>query len=213
MVQRIVHIPADAPAIAPSLIEEFKRTYCPFVEQLAADAENSELGEPNAQELTGDSFSSVSEQLSTVPVGHQTEEFPLSFEDLASFEEPLLPVGESSEQQQNKRFHLSSREEVEQLSIKQVPPKTQASTKWAISCFNTWLENRNKIPGSEKCPLDLLETQNAFALNYWLKIFTIEARKISGEPYPPKTLYLIFSGILRYMCVINPQCPNILSHF
>ena len=205
MAERIVYIPANAPVIAPSLIAEFERQYY-GPEQPTADAENSELEE---QELTGDNFSSDCEQLPTVPVGHQTEEFPLSFEDLAYFEEPLLPVGESSKQQQNNhQFHLSSREEVEQLSIKQVPPKTQASTKWAISCFNTWLENRNKIAGSEKCPLDLLKTQNDFDLNYWLKIFAIEARKISGEQYPPKTLYLIFSGILRYMRAIN---SNILS--
>ena len=129
-----VHIPPDAPVIAPSLIAEFDRKYVPFVEQLAAGAEDSELFGSNAQELTGGSFSSVCD---TVSVGHQTEEYPLSFEDIASFEEPLLSVGESSEQhEQNKpRFHLSSREEVEQLSIKQVPPEDPGKHKMGNILF------------------------------------------------------------------------------
>ena len=102
------------------------------MEQLAAGAEDSELFGSNAQELTGGSFSSVCEQLPTVSVGHQTEEYPLSFEDIASFEE-----GESSEQhEQNKpRFHLSSREEVEQLSIKQVPPEDPGKHKMGNILF------------------------------------------------------------------------------
>ena len=73
------------------------------------------------------------------------------------------------------RFHLANTVEVEQFSVKQAP---QASTKWAISVFNAWMENRNSTPGTEPCPHDLLETQNVVALNYWLKVFAIEARKL-----------------------------------
>ncbi len=87
------------------------------------------------------------------------------------------------------RFHLSSEEEIKTLSLKQVP---------------------KFLHSSEKCPTDIFDRQDSATLNYWLKIFAVEVRKVNGEQYPPKTLYLMFSA-LRYMRSINPEAPNILA--
>ncbi len=108
------------------------------------------------------------------------------------------------------RFHLSSEEEIKTLSLKQVPKKTQDATKWVLTTFNTWRESHN-LHSSVKCPTDIFDRQDSATLNYWLKIFAVEVRKVNGEQYPPKTLYLMFSAILRYMRSINPEAPNILA--
>ena len=92
-----------------------------------------------------------------------------------------------------------------------MPKKTQHSTNWAVNAFTTWLEDRNKIENIEKCPTNILLTQEPTILNKWLKIFIIEVRKVNSDPYPPKTLYMMLSGILRYMRSVKPDCPNILS--
>ena len=43
-------------------------------------------------------------------------------------------------------------------------------------------------------------------LDYWLNKFVLEARKGNGEPYPPDTLYGIYTCLLRY---IKEQGPEI----
>ena len=72
--------------------------------------------------------------------------------------------GNSSSQQGKSaggpRFYLSTTEEVHQFETKFVPPKTQASTKWALTVFNSWILHHNTKYGVEKCPLDLLTTQD-----------------------------------------------------
>ena len=47
------------------------------------------------------------------------------------------------------------------------------------------------IPG-----LALFDTEN---INSLLGKFVIEARKKDGSPYPPRSLYMINVGLLRYM--------------
>jgi len=81
------------------------------------------------------------------------------------------------------RFYYSTNEEIRKLAVKSVPKKTQNTTKWVITTFNSWLENRNKF-SSEKCPTDILDQQNPVLSNYWLKIFAVEVRKVNGDPYP-----------------------------
>jgi len=150
----------------------------------------------------------------TVNIPVDTPVIPLSFISESERAPPTsLSMIDPSivDQISDKRFYLSSKDEIQQLENKFVPPKTQASTKWAITVFNSWVTNHNQTDGVEKCPLDLLTVQDPIALNYWLKRFAIEARKMNGETYPPKTLYMLFSGLLRYMRSINPECPNILS--
>ena len=48
-------------------------------------------------------------------------------------------------------------------------------------------------------------------LNKWLSVFVAETRKQDGDPYSPKSLYLLLSGILQHMRNLNPACPNFLN--
>jgi len=36
-------------------------------------------------------------------------------------------------------------------------------------------------------------------MNYWLQRFIVEARRQDGAEYPPRSLYLIVCGLLRYL--------------
>ena len=45
-------------------------------------------------------------------------------------------------------------------------------------------------------------------LNKWLPVFVAEVRSQQGDAYPPKTIYSILSGILRYMRLENSDYPN-----
>ena len=42
-------------------------------------------------------------------------------------------------------------------------------------------------------------------------VFVCETRTTSGECYPPKSIYSLLSGILRYMRSNNPSYPNFLD--
>ena len=51
---------------------------------------------------------------------------------------------------------------------------------------------------TEQVPEDLPEGSDVTALNKWFTYFAAEVRK-DGTPYPPKTIYIILTGILRHM--------------
>ena len=61
-----------------------------------------------------------------------------------------------------------------------VPNNTRQNTKWAVSTFLSWVEERNKrVPDQIDC--DVLSSNNAERLSYVLRLFVIEARKMDGE--------------------------------
>ena len=65
---------------------------------------------------------------------------------------------------------------------------------------------------AEKCPENLLEEMEPSQLNKWLSIFIAETRKVNGEPYPPKSLHLLLSGLQRHMKSFNKErAPNIFA--
>ena len=76
------------------------------------------------------------------------------------------------------------------------------------------MRNRNERfsdePGKQ-VPNSLLKLDSPELLSKWLKLFFAEARKQDGSRYPSKTLYLLLSGLLRYMRLNNPNCPNFLD--
>ena len=39
----------------------------------------------------------------------------------------------------------------------------------------------------------------------------VEAKKATGEHYPPSSLHQLLCGLLRHMREINPNCPNFLD--
>ena len=102
-------------------------------------------------------------------------------------------------------------EEATKFSKGVVPKNTSKSTSWAVRVFNEWIEQRNKR-AQNQYPNDLLEKEyNCSILCECLKRFVSEARRGDGTPYPPKTLYQILCGLLRYQrsCQRNP--PNFLD--
>ena len=57
-------------------------------------------------------------------------------------------------------------------------------------------------------PDDLILSDNPTELSLWLQRYILGMRKKDGTSYPPKTLYLLWCGLYRYMkenkeCVLN----------
>lgn len=70
---------------------------------------------------------------------------------------------------------------------------------------------RNQNIPSEQVPQNLLESLDPVILCRWLSLFLAETRKQNGQPYPPKTLYILLCGIHRHMKRLNSSCPNIMD--
>ena len=45
----------------------------------------------------------------------------------------------------------------------------------------------------------------------WLALYIAETRKENGDCYPPKMLYALLAGLLRYCQSKNPTCLNFLD--
>lgn len=48
-------------------------------------------------------------------------------------------------------------------------------------------------------------------LNYWMQRFVLEVRKQDGSEYPPRSLYYIVCGLLRYLRDENIHNMNFLD--
>ena len=91
--------------------------------------------------------------------------------------------------------------------------QTVKSTKWALNHFNRWKEERNERFAGDtenQIPPDLLKTSDPQLLCKWLGVYAAEARKQDGRMFPPNTVYNLLAGLVRYMRVVNPSCPNFL---
>lgn len=69
---------------------------------------------------------------------------------------------------------------------------TNQNTKWVVNVFEKWRTGR-----SETIPE--LQFQGSEEINYGLQRFIVEARRLDGKDYPPKSLYLISCGLLRFL--------------
>lgn len=98
------------------------------------------------------------------------------------------------------RFSTLTSEALQKLSKPHIPKKTEASTKWAVDNFNSWLQHKNSTSAGEKCPENLLVDMEPCLLNKWLSVYMYiaETRKTNGENYPPSALQSLLSGILRH---------------
>ena len=117
-------------------------------------------------------------------------------------------------QGESSRWNFISEEEESSLSTLFVPKNTESSTKWALSNFMQWKMSRNEQFCEERekqVPDDILETACPEILCKWLGLYVAETRKIDGSCYPPKTLYILLTGLLRHMRTLNPNCPNFLD--
>lgn len=72
---------------------------------------------------------------------------------------------------------------------------TRKNTNWSITTFQEWRKHRMEITGAF-IP-DLVE-MNEIEMNEWMTRFVLEARRKDGAPYPPRSLYQLCVGLLRY---------------
>ena len=119
----------------------------------------------------------------------------------------------AANQENPERFAFIGEAKVESLEKRFVPKNTDSSTKWALSNFLAWRETRNTTRNEpeSQVPEDLLISSDAAVLCKWLTFYVAETRKKDGSEYPPKTVYLLLSGLLRHMRSRNASCPNFLD--
>lgn len=72
---------------------------------------------------------------------------------------------------------------------------TRKNTNWSMTTFQEWRKHRMEITGAF-IP-DLVE-MNEIEMNEWMTRFVLEARRKDGAPYPPRSLYQLYVGLLRY---------------
>ena len=113
----------------------------------------------------------------------------------------------------NDRWQFTNEEEQQNLCKKFTPRNTASSTKWALSNFNAWKASRNerfKDTPEGIVPDDLLVMSDPVALSKWLTCYVAETRKHDGTKYPPRTIYSLLSGLLRYSRDKHPNALNFL---
>ena len=72
---------------------------------------------------------------------------------------------------------------------------TRKNTGWSKTTFDAWRQYRAKngsfVPD--------LQDMGVCDINKWLSKFVVEVRRKDGAPYPPRSLYQLCVGLLRYM--------------
>ena len=53
------------------------------------------------------------------------------------------------------------------------------------------------IKNESECPCDIMMTEDKEVLCHWLCIFIMEVRKESGDPYTPRSIVQLMSGLNR----------------
>ena len=114
---------------------------------------------------------------------------------------------------QEKRFRCISDKELDNLIVAKPPVNTEYSTNWALRNFADWSRQRNTTSTNKPVPENLLTSGSADDLNYWLSLYVVETRNKKGEPYPPRTLYQLLTGLHRHALTINPHAFNFLDKY
>ena len=93
------------------------------------------------------------------------------------------------------RFITTTENELEALRQSRIPQTTLEKVKWGVNLFYKW-HNEWKIglDGGFKVYKDL-DQMDKSDLNYCLKFFLSDARKVNGQEYPPRTLKEIVACI------------------
>ena len=92
-----------------------------------------------------------------------------------------------------------------------VTKNTKCNNQWTLRNFEAWREHYNGLHPEAPCREDVLLTSDASELDNWLSVFVLETRKEDGSPFPPKSIKLILSGLLRYMRAKSPSPFNIFQ--
>ena len=104
-------------------------------------------------------------------------------------------------------FKKVTEEDVSRAKKGYVPSNTARNTKWAVANFESW---RLSL-GKDLYPEDILLTDDSELLCSCLCKYVLDTRKESGEPYPPKSILNLLSGLLRYMRENKPKAFNIMD--
>ena len=118
---------------------------------------------------------------------------------------PHMPTWKQDPPQKRQRFAApATREDVARATKAAIPIKTQKDTDWCVSIWNQWCDERPSNSTSDGFSVKLESDSSTLAsavsvLPQWLPLFTLEARKQNGDPYPPETLYHIICGIFRFV--------------
>ena len=107
---------------------------------------------------------------------------------------------------------VSPKKNLESYQKAFVPKNTEVNTSWAKRNFQEWSRAYNERHPESPCPDDLLLTDNAEDLSFWLQKYVLETRKRNGEQYPPKTIYLLLCGLNRYMREKKSDSLNIFDY-
>ncbi len=59
--------------------------------------------------------------------------------------------------------------------------------------------------------MSIKKVPNYNLFHFWLMRYVLETRKSNSELFPPKTFYLLLSGILRHARQVNTHAPNFLD--
>lgn len=94
------------------------------------------------------------------------------------------------------RFKKVSEDEVSEAEKGFIPNNTRHCNSWALNNFTSWLGSLEEKVDN---PDTVLLTDDPKVLCSYLCRFVMETRKENGEKYPPRTLFQLLSGLLRYM--------------
>ena len=115
----------------------------------------------------------------------------------------------------SEHFQAVAGEEISQLKKPYVPDNTRHSTDWAVRTFEQWRNFYKSKQNKSKCPHDILMTEDIEALCHWLCILVMEVRKESGDPYTPRSIVQLMSGLNRKISsdgssvnIMDSKCPS-----
>ena len=77
-----------------------------------------------------------------------------------------------------------------------IPQSTKKDTKYCVNIWEEWSKQRQQTTNTTIPPLATMESSH---IAHWMTRFILEARKKSGDPYPPNTLHHIVTGLMRYL--------------
>ena len=100
---------------------------------------------------------------------------------------------------------LTTDDDVEEAKKRATPQNTDKNTSWAVNVWKQWSAHRRQVCASySDWPTHLMIAVPS-ELNYWLSKFVLETRKADGDNYPPDTLYVICSGLQRFIRETRPE--------
>jgi hypothetical protein len=97
------------------------------------------------------------------------------------------------------RFQKVSEEDVCEAEKGFIPSNTRRCNTWAVKNFTSWLASLDDHEQAAADPDSILLTDDPNTHCSYLCKFVMETRKENGEKYPPRTLFQLLSGLLRYM--------------